>query len=112
MEVLLQFDYISLRNPRVSYSIYRESKGDSHSSSLLLIRLDEALPVVLPPTDGGSIAADSLTAIEFHSEEEPFIDRIDSYQRKTGLTETFQRGIGQLNGIPVAVGVTDFHFMG
>ena len=26
---------------------------------------------------------------------------IDSYQRKTGLTEAVQTGIGQLNGIPI-----------
>nr|YP_010971742.1 acetyl-CoA carboxylase carboxyl transferase beta [Ilex nuculicava]WNR53177.1 acetyl-CoA carboxylase carboxyl transferase beta [Ilex nuculicava] len=54
----------------------------------------------------------SLDPIEFHSEEEPYKDRIDSYQRKTGLTEAVQTGIGQLNGIPVALGVMDFQFMG
>lgn len=54
----------------------------------------------------------SLDPIEFHSEEEPYKDRIDSYQRKTGLTEAVQTGIGQLNSIPVAVGVMDFQFMG
>nr|WEV93677.1 acetyl-CoA carboxylase carboxyltransferase beta subunit [Secamone elliptica subsp. siamica] len=54
----------------------------------------------------------SLDPIEFHSEEEPYKDRIDSYQRKTGLPEAVQTGIGQLNGIPVAVGVMDFEFMG
>nr|AWI70697.1 acetyl-CoA carboxylase carboxyltransferase beta subunit [Macropharynx peltata] len=54
----------------------------------------------------------SLDPIEFHSEEEPYKDRIDYYQRKTGLTEAVQTGIGQLNGIPVAVGVMDFQFMG
>ena len=54
----------------------------------------------------------ALDPIEFHSEEEPFKDRIDSYQRKTGLTEAVQTGIGQQNGIPVAVGVIDFLFMG
>nr|YP_009938723.1 acetyl-CoA carboxylase carboxyltransferase beta subunit [Mitrasacme pygmaea]QNV46956.1 acetyl-CoA carboxylase carboxyltransferase beta subunit [Mitrasacme pygmaea] len=54
----------------------------------------------------------SLDPIEFHSEEEPYKDRIDSYQRKTGLTEAVQTGIGQLNGIPVAVGVMDLQFMG
>nr|BDY11434.1 acetyl-CoA carboxylase beta subunit [Lysimachia monelli] len=54
----------------------------------------------------------SLDPIEFHSEEEPYKDRIDSYQRKTGLTEAIQTGIGQLNGIPVAIGVMDFQFMG
>nr|UXC96200.1 acetyl-CoA carboxylase carboxyltransferase beta subunit [Parahellenia malipoensis] len=54
----------------------------------------------------------SMDPIEFHSEEEPYRDRIDSYQRKIGLTEAVQTGIGQLNGIPVAIGVMDFQFMG
>nr|YP_010629828.1 acetyl-CoA carboxylase beta subunit [Begonia rossmanniae]WBN96787.1 acetyl-CoA carboxylase beta subunit [Begonia rossmanniae] len=54
----------------------------------------------------------SLDPIEFHSEEEPYKDRIDSYQRKTGLTEAVQTGTGQLNGISVAIGVMDFQFMG
>nr|UFK29642.1 acetyl-CoA carboxylase carboxyltransferase beta subunit [Bassia littorea]WRK68468.1 acetyl-CoA carboxylase beta subunit [Bassia scoparia] len=54
----------------------------------------------------------SIDPIEFHSEEEAYQDRIDSYQRKTGLTEAVQTGIGHLNGIPVAIGVMDFQFMG
>lgn len=54
----------------------------------------------------------SLDPIEFHSEEEPYKDRIDSYQRKTGLTEAVQTGTGELNGIPVAIGIMDFQFMG
>ncbi|CAN2060517.1 unnamed protein product [Malus fusca] len=40
----------------------------------------------------------SLDPIEFHSEEEPYKDRIDSYQKNTGgLTEAVQTGTGQLN---------------
>nr|YP_010330936.1 acetyl-CoA carboxylase carboxyltransferase beta subunit [Forsskaolea angustifolia]UNY34241.1 acetyl-CoA carboxylase carboxyltransferase beta subunit [Forsskaolea angustifolia] len=54
----------------------------------------------------------SLDPIEFHSEEEPYKDRIDSYQKKTGLTEAVQTGTGKLNGIPVAIGAMDFQFMG
>nr|YP_009475602.1 acetyl-CoA carboxylase beta subunit [Allium prattii]AVK80045.1 acetyl-CoA carboxylase beta subunit [Allium prattii] len=54
----------------------------------------------------------SMDPIEFHSEEEPYRDRIDSYQRRTGLTEAVQTGIGQLNGIPIAIGVMDFQFLG
>ncbi|KAL2935205.1 Acetyl-coenzyme A carboxylase carboxyl transferase subunit beta chloroplastic [Bienertia sinuspersici] len=54
----------------------------------------------------------SMNPIEFHSEEEAYKDRIDSYQRKTGLTEAVQTGIGQLNSIPVAIGAMDFQFMG
>ncbi|GFP80835.1 acetyl-coenzyme a carboxylase carboxyl transferase subunit beta chloroplastic [Phtheirospermum japonicum] len=54
----------------------------------------------------------SLDPIGFHSEEEPYKDLIDSYQKKTGLTEAVQTGVGQLNGIPIAIGVMDFQFMG
>nr|YP_010731440.1 acetyl-CoA carboxylase carboxyltransferase beta subunit [Beesia deltophylla]QYK19645.1 acetyl-CoA carboxylase subunit beta [Beesia deltophylla]WEG39578.1 acetyl-CoA carboxylase carboxyltransferase beta subunit [Beesia deltophylla]WEG39660.1 acetyl-CoA carboxylase carboxyltransferase beta subunit [Beesia deltophylla]WEG39742.1 acetyl-CoA carboxylase carboxyltransferase beta subunit [Beesia deltophylla] len=54
----------------------------------------------------------SVDPIEFHSEEEPYKDRIDSYQKKTGLTEAVQTGIGQLNGISIAIGIMDFQFMG
>nr|YP_010558517.1 acetyl-CoA carboxylase carboxyltransferase beta subunit [Euphorbia neogillettii]UED19874.1 acetyl-CoA carboxylase carboxyltransferase beta subunit [Euphorbia neogillettii] len=53
-----------------------------------------------------------LNSDEFNFEEETYKDRIDSYQIKTGLTEAVQTGTGQLNGIPVAVGVMDFQFIG
>ena len=51
---------------------------------------------------------------DWDSEEEDktYKDRIDSYQIETGLTEAVQTGVGQLNGIPVAIGVMDFQFMG
>nr|YP_010581329.1 acetyl-CoA carboxylase carboxyltransferase beta subunit [Roridula gorgonias]UZT27650.1 acetyl-CoA carboxylase carboxyltransferase beta subunit [Roridula gorgonias] len=45
-------------------------------------------------------------------EEKSYKDRIDSYQRETGLTEAVQTGTGQLNGIPVAIGIMDFFFIG
>nr|WHN63987.1 acetyl-CoA carboxylase carboxyltransferase beta subunit [Cynanchum rostellatum] len=55
----------------------------------------------------------SLDPIEFHAEDEPpYKDRLDSYQTTTGLSEAIQTGIGELNGIPVAVGVMDFEFIG
>jgi acetyl-CoA carboxylase carboxyl transferase subunit beta len=40
------------------------------------------------------------------------MDKVDSYQRKTGLTDAVQTGIGQLDGIPVALAVMDFEFIG
>src|SRR4029078_4659454 len=42
----------------------------------------------------------------------PYKNRIDSAQKTTGLTDAVQTGTGQLNGIPVALGVMDFQFMG
>ncbi|NP_904108.1 acetyl-coA carboxylase beta subunit (chloroplast) [Amborella trichopoda] len=61
------------------------------------------------PMDEDMVSTDP---IEFHSEEEPYRDRIDSYQRQAGLTDAVQTGIGQLEGIPIAIGVMDFQFMG
>nr|YP_010286803.1 acetyl-CoA carboxylase carboxyltransferase beta subunit [Hydrocharis dubia]UKT60839.1 acetyl-CoA carboxylase carboxyltransferase beta subunit [Hydrocharis dubia] len=49
---------------------------------------------------------------ELNYDEPSYKDRINSYQRKTGLTEAVQTGIGELNGIPLAIGVMDFEFMG
>nr|YP_010943373.1 acetyl-CoA carboxylase carboxyltransferase beta subunit [Pteroxygonum giraldii]WLS54775.1 acetyl-CoA carboxylase carboxyltransferase beta subunit [Pteroxygonum giraldii] len=66
-------------------------------------------PGTWDPMDEDMVSTDP---IEFHSEEEPYKDRINSYQKETGLTEAVQTGIGQLNGIPVALGVMDFKFMG
>nr|YP_009679098.1 acetyl-CoA carboxylase carboxyltransferase beta subunit [Teucrium mascatense]QDF64454.1 acetyl-CoA carboxylase carboxyltransferase beta subunit [Teucrium mascatense] len=51
----------------------------------------------------------SLDAIGFSSETD---DSDDSYQKDTELTEAIQTGVGQLNGIPVAIGVMDFDFLG
>nr|ATL58978.1 acetyl-CoA carboxylase carboxyltransferase beta subunit [Araucaria angustifolia] len=45
-------------------------------------------------------------------EEKPYMDHVTSYQIDTGLTDAIQTGIGRLNGIPIAIGVMDFQFMG
>nr|WOC91954.1 acetyl-CoA carboxylase carboxyl transferase beta subunit [Utricularia pubescens] len=54
----------------------------------------------------------SRDPIGFFSDEDPYENYMDSYQRKTGLTEAIQTGVGQLNGIPVAIGIMDFLFLG
>jgi len=41
-----------------------------------------------------------------------YSDRIRETQEKTGLTDAVQTGLGQLEGLPVALGVMDFRFMG
>nr|YP_010379224.1 acetyl-CoA carboxylase carboxyltransferase beta subunit [Astragalus arrectus]UCS40212.1 acetyl-CoA carboxylase carboxyltransferase beta subunit [Astragalus arrectus] len=52
----------------------------------------------------------SVDPIEWDSEEESY--RLDSYQKKTGLIEAIQTGTGQLNGIPLAIGIMEFEFIG
>ena len=74
----------------------------------------ERIEILIDPGTWDAMDEDmvSVDPIEFHSEEEPYKDRIDSYQKKTGLTEAVQTGIGQLNGISIAIGIMDFQFMG
>ena len=80
----------------------------------LKMRSSERIEASIDPGTWDPMNEDMVSAdpIGFHSEEEPYKNHIDSYQRKTGLTDAVQTGIGQLNGIPVAIGVMDFQFMG
>ncbi len=41
-----------------------------------------------------------------------YSDRLRETQEKTGLVDAVQTGLGQLDGLPVALGVMDFQFMG
>nr|QTI91422.1 acetyl-CoA carboxylase beta subunit [Ferocactus setispinus] len=61
------------------------------------------------PMDEDMISTDP---IEFDEEEKDYKDRLDSYQEETGLTEAVQTGTGKINGIPVAIGIMDFQFIG
>ncbi|MDJ0712845.1 MAG: acetyl-CoA carboxylase, carboxyltransferase subunit beta [Prochloraceae cyanobacterium] len=45
-------------------------------------------------------------------DRKPYSSRIEEYQEKTGLTDAVQTGTGLLHGLPVALGVMDFRFMG
>nr|YP_009577033.1 acetyl-CoA carboxylase carboxyltransferase beta subunit [Dichocarpum fargesii]QBK49272.1 acetyl-CoA carboxylase carboxyltransferase beta subunit [Dichocarpum fargesii]QFV18407.1 acetyl-CoA carboxylase beta subunit [Dichocarpum dalzielii] len=80
----------------------------------LKISSSERIELLIDPGTWDAMDEDmvSVDPIEFHSEEEPYKDRIDFYQKKTGLTEAVQTGIGQLNGISIAIGIMDFQFMG
>nr|BBB44446.1 acetyl-CoA carboxylase beta subunit [Lepidothamnus intermedius]BBF90936.1 acetyl-CoA carboxylase beta subunit [Lepidothamnus intermedius] len=49
---------------------------------------------------------------ELDIEEKPYMEHVTSYQIDTGLTDAIQTGVGRLNGIPIAIGVMDFQFMG
>ncbi len=45
-------------------------------------------------------------------DRKPYSDRVRETQEKTGLTDAVQTGLGQLETLPVALGVMDFRFMG
>nr|WOC91405.1 acetyl-CoA carboxylase subunit beta [Utricularia graminifolia] len=66
-------------------------------------------PGTWDPMDEDMVTQD---LIGFFSEEDGDLNYIDSYQRKTGLADAVQTGVGQLNGIPVAIAVMDFQICG
>lgn len=45
-------------------------------------------------------------------DRKPYSDRIQELHSKTNLTDAVQTGIGLIDGLPVALGVMDFRFMG
>ncbi|TYH79840.1 hypothetical protein ES332_D03G091100v1 [Gossypium tomentosum] len=65
----------------------------------LKMRSSDRIELSIDPGTWGPMDEDmiSLDPIEFQSEEELYKDRIDFYQRKTGLTEAIQTDTGQLN---------------
>lgn len=45
-------------------------------------------------------------------DRKPYRDRLREYQEKTQLADAVQTGIGTIEGLPIALGVMDFRFMG
>ncbi|PZV15350.1 MAG: acetyl-CoA carboxylase carboxyl transferase subunit beta [Leptolyngbya sp.] len=60
------------------------------------------------PIDTGLVATDPLK----FRDRKPYSDRLRDMQEKTKLNDAVQTGIGRLDGLPVALGVMDFRFMG
>nr|YP_009664131.1 acetyl-CoA carboxylase beta subunit [Cuscuta costaricensis]QCW07767.1 acetyl-CoA carboxylase beta subunit [Cuscuta costaricensis] len=50
-------------------------------------------------------------ANEEEEEDAPYVERLAFYKKETGLLDAVQTGVGQLNGLPVALGVMDFRFL-
>ncbi|CAI8602241.1 unnamed protein product [Vicia faba] len=78
---------------------------------------DESSPQDEPSTEDeyeSSPKDEPSTEDEYESstEDEPYINRLDFYQESTRLLEAVQTGTGQLNGIPVAICIMDFQFLG
>jgi acetyl-CoA carboxylase carboxyl transferase subunit beta len=58
--------------------------------------------------DANLVAADPLK----FRDRKPYSDRLKEYQEKTGLRDAIETGLGHLEGLPLALGVMDFQFMG
>ncbi|KAG4109509.1 hypothetical protein ERO13_1Z050266v2, partial [Gossypium hirsutum] len=108
------FDIITRENVNYKKSLNSKMNICEQCGYHLKMRSSDRIELSIDPGTWGPMDEDmiSLDPIEFQSEEELYKDRIDFYQRKTGLTEAIQTDTGQLNGIPIAIGVMDFQFMG
>ncbi len=65
-------------------------------------------PGTWAPMDERLIACDPLQ----FKDRKPYSDRLLEYRKKTGLKDAIETGIGHLDGLPLALGVMDFRFMG
>lgn len=72
-------------------------------------RIDQLIdPQTWHPLDHELFPVDAL---QFH-DRKAYSDRLRETQSKTGLVDATQTGLGQLDGLPVALGIMDFRFMG
>ncbi|MDJ0530869.1 MAG: acetyl-CoA carboxylase, carboxyltransferase subunit beta [Xenococcaceae cyanobacterium MO_207.B15] len=74
---------------------------------------DERIAQLIDPNTWKAIATDiqPTDPLEFR-DRKAYRDRLKDYQSKTGLTDAVVAGTGLLDGLPVALGVMDFRFMG
>ena len=90
-------------NQRVCFGCHYHLQMDSHERIQHLIDAGtwRALDETLSPCD----------PLDFR-DQKAYVDRLKEAQERTGLQDALQTGTGLLDGIPVALGVMDFHFMG
>jgi acetyl-CoA carboxylase carboxyl transferase subunit beta len=59
---------------------------------------------------GGSVAPSD--PLRFVDGKGPYAEKVEQSREKTGLNESIVTGIGQINGMPVVIGVMDFRYLG
>ncbi len=74
---------------------------------------DERIEQLIDAGTWGAINAQvkPVDPLEFR-DRKAYADRLRDTQSKTGLTDSIQTGLGQMDGEPVALAVMDFRFMG
>nr|YP_010361189.1 acetyl-CoA carboxylase carboxyltransferase beta subunit [Cratoxylum sumatranum]YP_010361520.1 acetyl-CoA carboxylase carboxyltransferase beta subunit [Cratoxylum formosum]UNQ86749.1 acetyl-CoA carboxylase carboxyltransferase beta subunit [Cratoxylum sumatranum]UNQ87080.1 acetyl-CoA carboxylase carboxyltransferase beta subunit [Cratoxylum formosum] len=95
---------------------------DPEDDEPVVINPEDDEPVVINPEDDEPVVVDpedeELEIFFFPEDDEieinddPYIEKMKWCQKETGLTEAVETGTGQLNGIPIAIGVMDFSFVG
>ena len=79
----------------------------------LRVDSDERIRQLIDPNTWQSLNEElqPVDPLNFH-DRKPYVDRLKEAQEKTNLTEGVQTGVGLIDGLPIALGVMDFRFMG
>jgi acetyl-CoA carboxylase carboxyl transferase subunit beta len=94
---------------------------DLRSNQMVCLDCDHHMRIYSPERIRQLIDADTWVAIDEDlqsidplkfRDRKAYSDRLREMQEKTKLTDAVQTGIGQLDGLPIALGVMDFRFMG
>ena len=111
----LAYDEDANQNSKKSIKSEESTESDESQESEESTKYEESEESTKYEESEESTESDESQESEESTESEediPYMDKVDSYQRKTGLTDAVQTGIGQLDGIPVALAVMDFEFIG
>lgn len=94
---------------------------DLQANNMVCLECDHHLPVYSDERITQLIDHDTWQPLNHHlkptdalnfCDRKSYRDRIQEYQSKTSLTDAVQTGKGLIDGLPVALGVMDFRFMG
>lgn len=77
------------------------------------VNSDERIQQLIDPQTWKPIGEEiyPLDPLKFRDRKD-YQARLQDYQAKTGLTDAVKTGIGLIDGLPIALGVMDFRFMG
>lgn len=94
---------------------------DLRSNQMVCLECDHHIRIYSPERIRQLIDADTWVAIDEDllptdplkfRDRKAYSDRLRDMQEKTKLTDAVQTGIGQLDGLSIALGVMDFRFLG
>ncbi len=78
------------------------------------LTVDQRIEILLDEGSFVELAADLISAdpLEFVSRSQPYREKLREERAKTGLKESVVAGTGRIEGLPLALAIMDFRFIG
>lgn len=78
------------------------------------LTVDQRIEMLLDEGSFVELAADLISAdpLEFVSRSQPYREKLREERAKTGLKESVVAGVGRIEGLPLALAIMDFRFIG